>query len=170
MEKRGGRGLGFEPRGFIIVVDDCHCVIWSRRVVGTFSAYQVTINEKKIAPSIPLNLSTPHRNLQTLSPLISISFELFLFILVSITCFVLFFQIARFFGFIFINCLRTGIHSMIMSPIVISFQRRKKIVKSIPKQKKAVEKTEGGEEDEAKRNFWIWTGHFLTVRSRWSLE
>ena len=59
MEKRGGRGLGFEPRGFIIVVDDCQCVIWSRRVVGTFSTYQVTINEKK---NYPLN---PSQSLHT---------------------------------------------------------------------------------------------------------
>ena len=54
---------------------------------------------------------------------------------------------------------------MMMSPIVISFQRRKKLLK------KYQNKEDGGEdEDEAKRIFWIWTGHFPTVRSRWSLE
>jgi len=44
-------GLG--PKGLAIVVDDCCCVIRSRRVIGTFSAYQVTITEKKSSPLNP---------------------------------------------------------------------------------------------------------------------
>ena len=80
MEKKGREGL----KRFTIVTDNRRNVIWSRRVTGTLSAYQVTINGKN-SSLIPLDLAVPDTNLPISSLLISMCFESFLFILVSIT-------------------------------------------------------------------------------------
>jgi len=144
-------------------------------VIGTFSAFQVTIQTKKKIleerkteklkkkyPSHYLSTSAPHTNLLTSSLLISMCFELFLSVIVSIT-------------FVFTDCALFRIYFHKMSQNGYSFNdnvshryfisKKKKILKKkiyiyIPKQRRWWNKKNKSRKRRRQENFLNSTGTF----------